>query len=112
MRNYFSWLESQHNAFANYTQYLEQQSAADSMPQPALTLPQWKDFTRDSDSKFDKVRFGAAPLADSSMSRVSAADFKTRPEANLQSFGANIERLPTPSQQNGTSSTVESSPEP
>jgi hypothetical protein len=93
MRHYFSWNESQRNAFSNYTQYLEQQPTTDVMPQPAYGVDKWKDFTNDPESRFDRVRFASPPAADGPMSHVNATDFKTKLDANLQGCGVNVERL-------------------
>jgi serine/threonine protein kinase len=94
MERYISWSDSQRNAYSNYTQYVEQQPASDAMPQPPLTANAWKDFTRDPDSRFDRVRFSQSPAPDASLSRVPASSFKPTAVPPLQGCGANVERLP------------------
>jgi hypothetical protein len=110
MRHYFSWNESQRNAFSNYTQYLEQQPATDVMPQPAYGVDKWKDFTNDPESRFDKVRFSAPPAPEGPMSHVNAADFKAKADANLQGCGVNLERLPRPFEEPATLRTQSETP--
>jgi len=101
MERYISWSDSQRNAYSNYTQYVEQQPASDAMPQPPLTANAWKDFTRDPDSRFERVRFSQSPAPDASLSRVAASNFKPMAPP-LQGCGANVERLPKSTDDEGT----------
>ncbi|HMC88036.1 MAG TPA: hypothetical protein VKI17_00745, partial [Gemmataceae bacterium] len=112
MKYYFSWQESKHNAFSHVTTYLDQVPAAtNEMAPPAYNEDAWKTFTRDVNGLFALVRFQNAPGPDAPMWKVIPADFKTRADSNLAGCGANIERLPKPSDENDTAGRANAFPD-
>ena len=112
MKRYFSWQESKHNAFSHVTTYLDQVPAAtNEMAPPAYNEDAWKTFTRDVNGLFALVRFQNAPGPDAPMWKVIPADFKTRADSNLAGCGANIERLPKPSDENDTAGRANAFPD-
>jgi hypothetical protein len=110
MKRLFSWGESQHNAYGNYAQLLVQLPWTESEAMAPLPYGQmqWKDFTDEQGSRFDKVRFAAALGSEVPLARSSAVDFKLKTEANLQGYGVNVDNLPKASEKkppSGSSST-------
>ena len=67
------------------------------MPPPPYGKTQWEGFTGEQDARFERVRFSSPPAADTPLTKVVAADFKCKPEANLQGYGADLDSLPKPS---------------
>jgi serine/threonine protein kinase len=98
MKRLFSWGESRHNVYSNFTPtLLDQQPSNDgTMPPIPYDKMQWQGFTQEQDARYDRVRLSALPAPDGPLSKVLAADFKTKPEANLQGYGAELNSLPKP----------------
>jgi serine/threonine protein kinase len=93
MKHCFSWGHSEHNAYSGFVDRLLDQQPADSamMAPVPYGANQWREFTKETDARFDRVRF--ANLPDPSLAKATPADFNPVPEANWQDYGVNIERL-------------------
>lgn len=101
MKRLFSWGEGRHNLYSNFTpSLLDQQPSggneASAMPPLPYSRTQWEGFTQEQDARFERLRFNVPTMPDASLSRVSAADFRTKPEANAQGYGADLDALPKP----------------
>jgi serine/threonine protein kinase len=100
MKRLFSWGESRHNLYSNFTpSILDQQPSGGNdalMPPLPYGKTQWEGFTQEQDARFERLRFSALPAPDAPLSKVLAAEFKTKPEANVQGYGADLEALPKP----------------
>jgi predicted Ser/Thr protein kinase len=96
VRRCFSWSEARHNAYGNFTSYLDQVPWAekDMMPPPAFYKTQWEQFTGETDSRYDRVWLNVARAPDLPFSKIPASSFRPRAEANLQGFGVDIDHLP------------------
>jgi hypothetical protein len=103
MKRCFLWGESKHNVYANYDQLLDQVPFAegDMMPPAPYGRTQWGEFTRESEPRFDRLRFAGMPMHDAVLAKTPAADFRIKPEANLQGMGAELDRLPLPADDAG-----------
>jgi len=103
MKRLFSWGESRHNFYSNYTpSLLDQQPSggndAAAMPPLPYGKAQWEGFTQEQDSRFERLRFNVPLAADTPLSKVLASDFKPKPETNFQGYGADVDALPKPSE--------------
>ena len=100
MKRLFSWGESRHNLYSNFTpSLLDQQPSGGNegaMPPLPYDKTQWEGFTQEQDARFDRVRLSGLPAPDGPLSQVLAADFKPKPEGNLQGYGAEPDTLPKP----------------
>jgi hypothetical protein len=101
MKRLFAWGESAHNLYSNFTScLLDQQPSgggeAAMMPPPPYGKTQWESFTGEQDARFDRLRLSSSLAADASLAKVVPTDFKTKPEANLQGYGADLDALPKP----------------
>jgi serine/threonine protein kinase len=96
MKRCLSWAESGHNAYSNFSLFLDQQPTMESsaMAPAPYGRSQWEDFTQEPNARFERIRFYAPPAADMQLARSAPMDFKTRPDINLQNYGADVERLP------------------
>jgi serine/threonine protein kinase len=95
----FSWSESRHNAYSNFSAFLDQENVPNGMMPPTpYREREWKDFTGDDRGRFGKVQFTALPPPDVSLARVSATDFQVKPEANLLGYGVIPDHLPKPAE--------------
>jgi serine/threonine protein kinase len=96
MKRLFSWGDSRHNVYSNCTPSLldQQPSPGNEVAMPPIPYDktQWQGFVQEPDARFDR----ALATPDRPLSKVVAADFKPRPEANLQGYGADLETLPKP----------------
>jgi serine/threonine protein kinase len=94
MKRCFSWSEGRHNAYGNFTNYLDQLpwSDKDMMPPPAYFKTQWEQFTGEQDGRYDRIRLLAA--GEAPFSKVLPSSFKPRGDTGLQGFGVDVERLP------------------
>jgi len=102
MKRIFSWGESGHNLYSNFTASLLDQlpfggNEVPAMPPLPYSRAQWEGFTQEQNARFERLRFNVPTAPDASLSRVLAADFKTKPEANVQGYGADLDALPKPS---------------
>ena len=104
MKRLLAW-RGDRNVYSNFQQLLDQQPReSQTMAPPPYGKMQWEVFTRESDGRFDKVRFAAAPPSDT-LTRVLPADFKVKPESELPSGGADLDRLLKPHEEDGTVTT-------
>jgi serine/threonine protein kinase len=95
MKQFFSWRDSRHNAYSNFGPMLDQQPRAegDMMAPPAYGKVQWEDFAQESNGRFERVKFTAPPAPAAPLSRVAATDFRTKPEADMLGYGADIDKI-------------------
>jgi serine/threonine protein kinase len=105
IRRFLSWGGSQHNAYSNFNQFLDQQprGEGDVMAPPAYGQNKWEDFTQESHGRFDRVKFNSPPAPAAPMARVAAADFRTKAESNMQGYGVDVDRLPKPTDDESSS---------
>ena len=96
MKRSFAWGDSKHNLYANYDQLLDQVpfTEAEMMPPTPYGRQEWGEFTKDSDPRFDRLRFVGVPTHDAVLAKILAADFRMKVDANLQTTGAELDRLP------------------
>jgi hypothetical protein len=108
MKRLFSWEESRHNVYSNFTPSLLDQlpSGGNEVAMPPLPYgkTQWEGFTQEQDARFERLRSSALPASDAVLSKVVAADLKTKPE--LQGYGADLDALPKPTELSPYSSPV------
>jgi len=98
MKRLFAWGESRHNLYSNFTLLLDQQpSETGAMPPLPYSRGQWEGFTQEQDARFEKLRFNVPTAPEAPLSRVLAADFRTKSDVNVQGYGADLEALPKPS---------------
>jgi serine/threonine protein kinase len=98
MKRFFSWGSSEHNAYNNFKQMLDQEPDPASMIMTApvpYNMARWQDFTDERGMPNEKVHFPEAPGRDGSFTRILATDFKP-PAASLQGYGTDLEHLPKP----------------
>jgi serine/threonine protein kinase len=104
MKRIFSWGEGRHNLYSNFTpSVLDQQPAGGNetaaMPPLPYSRAQWEGFTQEQDARFERLLRLNLPLgADATLSKVLATDFRAKPEANVQGYGADLDALPRPSE--------------
>jgi hypothetical protein len=67
------------------------------MAPPPYGKAQWEGFTGEQNASFERARFSVSLTADAVLTKVLAADFKLKPEGNLQGYGADLDSLPKPS---------------
>ncbi len=103
MKRLLAW-RGERNVYSSFQQLLDQQPRESSwtMAPPPYGKTQWEVFTRESDGRFDKVRFAVAPASDT-MTRVAPADFKVKAESDLTSCGADLDRLLKPLEEHESS---------
>ncbi len=102
MKRLVAW-RGERNVYSNFQQLLDQQpKESDTMPPPPYGKTQWESLTRESDGRFDKVRFTTAPNAEGMLTRVLPADFKVKAESELSNCGADVDRLLKPAEEDGT----------
>jgi hypothetical protein len=96
MKRCFSWSEGRHNAYSNFTNYLDQLPWAekDMMPPPAFFKTQWEQFTGEQDGRYERIRLSAVGNGDGPFSKIAPSSFRPRVDAGLQGFGVDVERLP------------------
>ncbi len=116
MRRIFSWGDGRHNLYSNFSPaLLDQQPPAGTetavMPPLPYSRTQWEGFTQESDARFERLRLNLPTTSDGALSKLSTLDLKTKPEANLQGYGADLDSLPRPADPSaGRSSTLEGGP--
>jgi serine/threonine protein kinase len=100
MKRLFWWGDGKHNVYGNFTlALLDQQPAAGeglAMPPVPYGKAQWENFTQEQDARFEKLRLSTLPSSDAPLAKLLAADFKAKPEANVQGYGAELDALPKP----------------
>src|SRR5262249_7295079 len=103
MKRAIGWSEGRHNAYSNFTTWLDQKlwSDIESMSPVPYGKTQWEAFGGESDSRFERINF-ATPLPELSLVRALPENFKPPAEANLQGYGAEMERLPRPYEGKGS----------
>jgi hypothetical protein len=98
MKRLFAWGDSGHNVYSNFTSsLLDQQPSGGSdamMPPPPYGRTQWESFTGEQDARFERLRLSTSLAADTSLAKAVPADFKIKPEANVQGYGVDLESLP------------------
>jgi serine/threonine protein kinase len=88
-----------HNAYWNFTNYLDGQPVSDRDVMPPTPYPreQWERFTQEAGDRFDRVaRFVSTPSTDA-LARVVPGDFHFKLDTGMQDFGPDLDRLPKPS---------------
>jgi serine/threonine protein kinase len=99
MRRLFTWGEGRHNAYSNFAQMLDQQPREpEAMSLPPYDRARWEQLTQESDGRFVKAKF-ASPPAEGLLARVVPSDFRFKAESDLNGYGADLERLPKPAQE-------------
>jgi serine/threonine protein kinase len=100
MKRCFSWGESKRNLYANYDQLLDQVpfTEGEMMPPTPYGRMEWGEFTKDPDPRYDRLRFQGLAANDSVIAKTPAAEFKIKGEAGLQGYGAELDRLPQPTE--------------
>jgi hypothetical protein len=108
MKRLLYWVESRHNAYSNFKEYLDQESGSSGMMPPVpYRRRQWEEFAHEDTDKFERVvHFHGALAQDAPLARVMAADFRTKAETNLQEYGADVERLPRPAEESSAAVTT------
>jgi serine/threonine protein kinase len=98
MKRVFGWGDSRHNAYSNFTTWLDQKPWAESESMAPLPYgkSQWESFAQESDSRFERVRFGNPLSPEVPLSRAGAENFKVTAEGGGQGYGGEIDRLPKP----------------
>ena len=106
MKRLFKWEDGRHNVYGNFTPALldQQPSAGEGLAMPPLPYgrTQWENFTQEQDARFERVRLSALP--DAPLAKLLPADFKAKPETNLQGYGAELDALPKPTDLSAASS--------
>lgn len=106
LRTLLGW-KGKHNAYANFTQMVDQQPRdTGAMPQFLWGQKEWKN-NYERDAQFNPMRFMDAPMADD-LPRALPTQFKLKVEGEPSGYGAEVEQLPKPASEN-TSSRSESS---
>lgn len=95
MRRCFTW-HGQNNLYSNFGTLLDQQPPGDGMALPPYDKIRWAALTDESTGRFDRVRF-VVPPTDNVLVKAVPADFKVRPDHDLQDCGVATDRLPRPS---------------
>jgi serine/threonine protein kinase len=95
MRRLISWGEGRHNAYCNFAQLMDQQPREADMSLLPFDRQRWEDFTRELDGRFGKAKF-ASPPGEGALPRVLPGDFRIKAESDLNGYGADLDRLPTP----------------
>jgi hypothetical protein len=89
--------EGSHNAYSKFPQLLDQQPDGGVMPAMPYTGDRWKEFTREYDAAFDRVKLDNAPAADASLASVAPARFRVKPDEmhvpDMQPYGADVDAL-------------------
>ncbi len=104
MKRCFSWGDSKRNLYSNYDQLLDQvpfTDAAEMMPPTPYGRKEWGDFTKESDLRFDRLHFLGLPTQDAALAKTPATEFRMKAESSLQGYGAELDRLPQPSEDGG-----------
>ncbi|HXG12546.1 MAG TPA: serine/threonine-protein kinase [Gemmataceae bacterium] len=97
MRGLLLW-DGRHNAYSNFMSLLDQRSPGEENPPQPYGTVKWKEYTGERDALFvPRVRSILAdpPPPEAPLARVGKAGFRVRADAD-QSYGANLDRLPTP----------------
>jgi serine/threonine protein kinase len=107
MKRLFRWDDGKHNIYGNFAPALldQQPSTGEGLAMPPVPYgkAQWENFTQEQDARFER-RLNALPSADAPLAKLLAADFKPRPEANVQGYGAELDVLPKPADVSAASS--------
>jgi hypothetical protein len=99
MKRLFVWGEGRHNAYSNFTHLLDQQPRDETMMAlPPYDQTRWERFTHEEDGKFGRAKF-AAPPEEGQLVKVQPAAFKVKVETDMQGYGADVERLPRPTEE-------------
>jgi hypothetical protein len=91
------WEQGQHNAYVDFPALLDQQpdSGAMAMPYPST---KWKEFAKESDAVFDRVKLDNKPGEDTLLAGVTPARFHVKPDEmrapDMQGYGADLDQLP------------------
>jgi hypothetical protein len=108
MKRLFSWSDGRHNIYGNFAQALldQQPSAGEGLAMPPVPYgkAQWENFTQEQDARFERVRLSALPSADAPLTKLLAADFKPKAEANVQGYGVESDALPKPAEASAANS--------
>jgi hypothetical protein len=104
MRNLVQWEGGKNNNYSNFDRMLDQQPPENSMEMSDAPYGQdkWKAFTGESDGRFGSVRFAEAPPLDK-LPQATPGNFKVY-DADMQSVGAEVDKLPPPGDQGRTDS--------
>ena len=99
VRHRLSW-QGEHNTYSNFVNLLEQQVKSDEMmmgmPEP-YKRSGWEAFTRETNSRFEPVRFAGSAVAEAALARAALGLFKVLPETGTDmDFGADLAKLPIP----------------
>jgi serine/threonine protein kinase len=96
MTKYFSWAGDRNNNFSKFDRLLDQQSPGQTTAPMPYDRAKWDSFTNNNGSRYETVKFTAAPPPD--LTHVPASTFKVAQSANTGTpdCGAAVDDLPVP----------------
>jgi hypothetical protein len=97
MMKYFLWTENRNNDFSKFDRLLDQQAPGQVGAPPPYDRAKWDAFTNANGTRYEPVKFAAAPPAES-LTQAPATAFRVVPNAgtNPPDCGAVINDLPVP----------------
>jgi hypothetical protein len=98
MKRSFGWSDGRHNAYSNFTTWLDQKPSGESeaMSPVPYGRTQWESFGAETDSRFERIRINDPPAPEMPLARALPENFKLPADATSQGYGAEIDRLPRP----------------
>jgi len=97
MMKYFLWTENRNNDFSKFDRLLDQQAPGQVGAPPPYDRAKWDAFTNANGTRYEPVKFAAAPPTES-LTQAPATAFRVVPNAgtNPPDCGAVINDLPVP----------------
>jgi hypothetical protein len=97
LKTLLGWEQGQHNAYTDFGALIDPKPDNGAMMMPYGSV-KWKEFTRETDAVFDRVKMENKPGPEVLLSAVTPARFRVKPDEmrgpDMQGYGADLDQLP------------------